>query len=128
MTTEARHEAEIIADQNDLFRSQIPAPVCVWKGAILQGRVACTPGIQRLHSDDLDQIVYAVKTFDKFTPDNNPHGERDFGSFTTQTNEGEITVSWKIDYYAPDYEHGSNKPEDAKSTRRVLTIMRDHEY
>ena len=59
-----------------------------------------------------------------FTPDNDPHGERDFGVFE---HNGE-RISWKIYYYAPDMEHGSEDPSDPAQTVRVLTIMLASEY
>jgi Protein of unknown function (DUF3768) len=57
--------------------------------------------------------------FDSFTEDNDPHGEHDFGAFE---HEGQ-RIFWKIDYYAPDMEHGSENPADPKQTVRVLTII-----
>jgi hypothetical protein len=61
---------------------------------------------------------------DSFTEDNDPHGEHDFGAFE---HEG-ARIFWKIDYYAPDMEHGSENPADPKQTVRVLTIMLASEY
>jgi uncharacterized protein DUF3768 len=64
-----------------------------------------------------------VELFDSFTEDN-PHGGHDFGAFE---HEG-ARIFWKIDYYAPDMEHGSENPADPKQTVRVLTIMLASEY
>ncbi len=65
-----------------------------------------------------------METFDAFTPDNDPHGERDFGSFE---HEGE-RIFWKIDYYDRSLQFGSEDPSDPRQTRRVLTIMLASEY
>ncbi len=62
--------------------------------------------------------------FDSFTEDNDPHGEHDFGAFEHAGQR----IFWKIDYYAPDMEHGSENPADPQQTVRVLTIMLAREY
>jgi hypothetical protein len=36
-----------------------------------------------------------VETFGSFTPDNDPHGEHDFGAFEHAGHK----IFWKIDYY-----------------------------
>lgn len=66
----------------------------------------------------------AVKAFDTFTPDNDPYGRRDLGSFEI---EGKRLV-WKIDYYDLALEFASADPADPSVTRRVLTIMFATEY
>jgi hypothetical protein len=60
-----------------------------------------------------------VRSFDEFTPGNDPYGEHDFGAFDL---DGE-RFNFKIDYYAPDMLHGSDDPANPEKTVRVLTIM-----
>jgi len=102
-----------IAELNDILRT-----------TFLTGRVLMTEGIRTLPDATQSRIVEAVQTFEAFPPDNDPHGERDFGALAI---EGE-KIFWKIDYYAPDMMHGSDDPSDPKQTRRVLTIMLAEEY
>ena len=66
----------------------------------------------------------AVRTFDTFTRDNDPHGEHDFGAFAV---DGEKCF-WKIDCYDKSLEHGSEDPADPELTVRVLTVMLAEEY
>jgi hypothetical protein len=65
-----------------------------------------------------------VERFDAFTPDNDPHGERDFGAFE----EGGERIFWKIDYYDRTLRAGSEDPSDPRQTVRVLTIILASEY
>lgn len=102
-----------IRELNDVFRS-------TW----LTGKVLITKGIAGFSAELQSRIGEAVQTFTDFTPDNDPHGEHDFGAFTIEGHK----VFWKIDYYAPDMEHGSEDPADPAKTRRVLTIMLAGEY
>lgn len=83
---------------------------------------------------------FNVVAFSKFDGDNDPHGERDFGTIYklasgdwTQTRPDDSkdiaeTVFWKIDYYDNRLEYGSDAPWDASKTTRVLTIMLASEY
>lgn len=68
--------------------------------------------------------VSAVRAFDAFATDNDPHGERDFGAFTIC---GE-RLFWKVDYYDKDLRFGSPDPADPAVTRRVLTVMMASDY
>ena len=66
----------------------------------------------------------AVAEFDAFTEDNDPYGERDFGSIEL---EGE-RYFWKIDYYDRSLRFGAEDPSDTAETVRVLTLMHASEY
>lgn len=102
-----------IADLNDLLRT-----------TFMTGRVVMTEGIRALPAAVREEVITRVRTFEAFTPDNDPYGERDFGSLEI---EG-VRVFWKIDYYDPALTGGSPDPADPKATARVLTIMRAEEY
>jgi hypothetical protein len=101
-----------IAQQNDSLRRQ---------GL---GRDFITAGIAALPDEDQAAILDRVRSFDDFTPENDPHGEHDFGAFEHQGRR----IFWKIDAYDRDLRFGSPDPADPAVTRRVLTIMLAEEY
>ncbi len=68
--------------------------------------------------------IAATRTFDEFTPDNDPYGEHDFGSVSVRGTK----LFWKIDYYDLSLNFGSKDPADPAQTTRVLTIMLAEEY
>ena len=106
-----------IRDLNDRFRKGDPA---------IPGRVMVTQGVQALivgNENDTD-VLAAVRAFDAFDADNDPHGEHEFGAFEF----GGERLFWKIDYFAPDLLHGSEDPAEVAQTVRVLTIMLASEY
>ena len=86
--------------------------------------VVQTTGIQFLDPADQSAIREKVEKFDKFTKDNDPYDEHDFGSFD---HAGQL-IFWKIDYYNKELTAGSEHPEDPAQTTRVLTIMLAEEY
>ncbi len=88
------------------------------------GRVVQTRGMAMLAPELLARIYERVRTFDSFSPDNDPHGEHDFGSFDIENQR----VMWKIDYYDREMQGGSNDPADPAQTTRVLTLMLAEEY
>ena len=96
-----------IAFRNDVFRRS-------GFGIVL------TQGIQEL--PDVVPLLEAVRRFDKFTKDNDPHQEHDFGTIQW----GCEKVFWKIDYYDQALEMWED-PLSAKC-RRVLTVMLAEEY
>lgn len=88
------------------------------------GTVLLTAGIRALDERTLRAVDTAIAAFDAFTPDNDPHGEHDFGAVTVA---GE-TVFFKIDCYDLDHANHSPDPSDPTVTRRVMTVMLAEEY
>jgi hypothetical protein len=76
--------AERIRTLNDQFRSTFHG-----------GKVMMTSGINALDDGVKARILDKVRTFDVFTPDNDPRGEHDFGNFELDGKK----VFWKIDLY-----------------------------
>ena len=87
-------------------------------------RVVITQGIAGLDEHVTYAILAQVRSYDSFTPDNDPYGEHDFGSSWW----GDIQVFWRWDYYDLEYSMHSPDPADDTVTARVLTIMLEEEY
>ncbi len=102
-----------IREINDAFRTTMTG-----------GRVMMTAGVDALPSDVKAMVIRRVATFSEFTPDNDPHGEHDFGAFTLAGRK----FFFKLDYYDSAMEFGSEDPADPSKTTRVLTIMLAEEY
>ena len=119
-------KAACIAKLNDLARTAMGAA----------GKLYQTDGINALPAADQSRIREQVKLFNTFTPDNDPHGEHDFGSFEyvrhldsdQNFQEVKVRIFWKIDYYDKKMEFGSEDPSDPAQTTRLLTIMLAEEY
>ena len=88
------------------------------------GQVLLTAGINAKPTNDVANILSMVRDFNKFTPDNDPYGEHDFGSFDYKGDK----IFWKIDCYDLNNQYLSANPVDPNITNRVLTIMLAEEY
>ena len=88
------------------------------------GRVLVTSGVSALGTEAVTAVLDRVRTFTDFTEENDPNGEHDFGAFEIDGNR----FFFKIDYYDPTMDGGSEDPSDPKKTTRVLTIMLALEY
>ena len=88
------------------------------------GRLVVTSGVAALPPDTLVAVFQAVQGFDGFGPDNDPHGEHDFGLIEV----GDQRIMFKIDYYDRAMTGHSPDPADAGVTARVLTILLASEY
>lgn len=88
------------------------------------GMIVVTRGVRSIAGFDVRGLLAALAAYDAFDPDNDPHGERDFGDLTI----GDEDMLWKIDYYDIRFEFGSSDPADPAATNRVLTVMLASEY
>ncbi len=126
----AREQTTRIARLNDLARRAMGV-ACT---------VVATVGFRSLSDADQSRVRELIETFDAFTEDNDPHGERDFGCIY-QLGDGRWTterprvredkrerVFWKLDYYDRELQFASEDAANPAVTRRVLTIMLADEY
>jgi hypothetical protein len=102
-----------IRELNDAFRTTCEG-----------GQVLITASVSALPPILVAEVLQKVRTFTDFTPDNDPYGEHDFGSFELAGR----TFIWKIDYYDKSMTFGSEDPADPEHTMRVLTIMLAEDY
>ena len=104
---------ETIARLNDQLRS-----------ACHGGHIMVTRGVSALDGFAASELMKALKGYDGFDIDNDPHGERDFGDLTLWGED----LLWKIDYYDTTMKFGSPDPADERVTTRVMTVMLASEY
>ena len=97
-----------IRELNDAFRKTFAG-----------GKVVMTASVAALPDMVTAHALVEVSRFDNFTPENDPHGEHDFGIFELVGR----TFYWKIDAYDENLEFGSEDPSDPSKTTRVLTLM-----
>lgn len=111
-----------VADLNDQLRKDMFTGNMLKKHN-LKNKIVLTPGIAGLNLIDKEKVFASVKYYGNFTKNNNPWGEKDFGSF----NFKKETFNWKIDYYDNDMKYHSPDKTDPDKTVRVLTIMKAEE-
>lgn len=104
---------DTIRGLNDTFRE-----------TFIGGRVYLTRGVEALPTEEKARLIAAMMTFSDFHQGNDPWAEHDFGA----VDQDGIRYFWKIDYYNPTGEAGSEDPANPAKTLRVLTLMRADEY
>src|SRR5262245_46759257 len=87
------------------------------------GRVMMTAAVAAMSAEDQARLLQAVRTFNRFNSDNDPHGEHDMAFIDLVER-----FFFKIDYYDREMEHGSEDPSDPEQTCRVMTIGRASDY
>ena len=125
-----REHTARIARLNDLARQAMG----------IASTVVATVGFRSLPEADQSSVRQLIETFDAFDEDNDPLGERDFGTIY-QLADGRWTterprlredererVFWKLDYYDRQMRFASDDAANPAITRRVLTIMLSDEY
>jgi Protein of unknown function (DUF3768) len=88
------------------------------------GRIVITASIAALGQQQKVRVLLAVRKFDEFDADNDPHHEHDVAFFEV---EGE-RYFFKVDYYDLSTRFHSRDPADPERTCRVLTIGHHSDY
>ena len=100
-----------IREMNDAFRAALAG----------DRRVYVTAGIAAMSPEQQVEVMRRVHGSVAITPDNDPYGEHDFGSFEYAGK----TIFWKVDLYeGPGVKSKNGEPV----VNRVLTIMLANEY
>lgn len=103
----------VIARLNDRLRTTLQG-----------GQVVVTAGVDTRGGEFGGKALEAIRAFDNFNPDNDPHGEHDFGVVEVEGQE----LFWKIDYYDQSLTWHAQDAADCASTVRVMTIMLAEEW
>jgi hypothetical protein len=90
----------------------------------VRGQLVMTRGVAARGTAFVDRALAAVRSFDRFSAENDPYGEHDFGSFELDG----VTLNWKIDYYDNHLQWGSPDPADPAVTKRILTVCFAGDY
>ncbi|RIA46407.1 uncharacterized protein DUF3768 [Hephaestia caeni] len=119
MTSHATSRTERIAQLNDRCRQGLDrnARIVITSNCLARLAPSDDKVAEILAQAELMRAIRQA-SFDRDSP------ERDMGSVTV----GDIKVLFKIDYYDPNLEYGSEDPADAAQTTRVLTIMLPEDY
>ncbi len=113
MTTKTTTKTQRIRALNDSLRHTFTG-----------GRLVMTASVQSIPPDTVALALTKMRAFNEFTPDNDPYGEHDFGSFEVARER----FFFKIDYYDERMEFGSEDASDPNKTTRVLTLMLAEDY
>lgn len=105
--------AKMLREINDSIRARM-SDIILGNGG-WDGRIILTASINE--SAKKYEILNAIKTFNSFTPDNDPHKEHDFGAVEV---DGERYL-FKFDYYDKNLEFFGYD-------NFVMTIMHSSEY
>ena len=105
-----------IAELNDNLRKHMWSPG--------RNKIVLTRGVCSLPLIEQMLLLKKVRNFNDFNKANDPYKQHDF----SRIEHNGINYFFKIDYYDPSMEYGSDNPADENITIRVLTIMRADEY
>jgi hypothetical protein len=86
--------------------------------------IIVTAAFQALLPEQKARALQRVRTFEDFNDNNDPHHEHDMAFFE----EGPERFFFKLDYYDPSMQFGSDDPADVSKTRRVLTVGLASDY
>lgn len=82
------------------------------------GKILLTASVAALPDMAKASALEKVATFKAFNEENDPHQERDYGSFDHCDRE----FWFKIDYYNLTMDTASEDPADPEKTKRIMTV------
>jgi hypothetical protein len=88
------------------------------------GRIVITASIAELDQWRKARVLLAVRDFNEFDADNDPHHEHDVAFFVVDG----VLYFFKVDYYDLNTRFHSPDPADPGCTCRVLTIGHYSDY
>lgn len=75
------------------------------------------------------ELYKRLADYDNFVPDNDPHGEHDYGCFDFTFEGEDKQIMWKFEYFANgDLAHGAENPSDLQNSYYVLSIFFSEDY
>ncbi|NIH77351.1 hypothetical protein FHV99_004603 [Ochrobactrum sp. P20RRXII] len=93
-------------------------------GECLRGKEDATAAINIIR-----EIYKLLAAYDNFVPDNDPHGEHDYGCFDFAFEGEDKQIMWKFEYFANgDLAHGAEDPSDLQNSYYVLSIFFSEDY
>jgi hypothetical protein len=111
------YTAEQLARMNDAARMSM----IIHKTNVLVDKIMCrfvlTSTVADLPIDKLETLLHEVGKFNSFTPENDPHGEHDFGKVELDGNR----YFFKFDYYDASIRAFGHE-------NHVMTIMAASDY
>jgi Protein of unknown function (DUF3768) len=109
-----------IRELNDALRKSNDAILRL----VINGQLVITRAVAERGDAFFRRAVAAVRDFDDFNGDNDPHGEHDMAFLKV---DGE-RIFFKVEYYDAELERLSDDPSNPEITRRVLTIGLASDY
>lgn len=127
--TRTEDDLSPVARLNDLARSgQLANARFVFTHALIATLAPAAPDAltEMLARAKLQRRLIAAIADAAFNPDNDPHGEHDFGIFVFENRK----IYWKIDVYENDgtFQWGANDPGDPATSYRIVTFMLPEDY
>lgn len=113
-----------IQEQNDAFRRGMFVNLNAPNEAKPAGRYCVSAGFHYLPAEAQALILVAVRNDTKFTEDNDPYGEHEFGVIELS---GLPKVFWRIDYFADETCTAGADP-DVHEVYRLLTVYLADEH
>ena len=128
MPEEAGRTAEIARLNDEARARSLPTSRMVFTRALadLLAGDSDDPAIRQVHLFQHQCALRRLINETPIDPDNDPHGEHDFGVVTYLGRK----IFWKVDVYENDgtFSWGASKPWDAAASYRLVTIMLATDY